>query len=220
MGIRPWMVAIVAGMIASLGSGSPKASENASIELPTPGRTSEMFRCDARYCALPSQGSYPYIVMGLFQAMATAPQSEQLFHEMRSAHRWPALPDDPSAFYISLQPVSIALPDGHALTVLMAQDEVYATTPKPGDLVRYSPHFGAHEQPPTDPKARVYWSIDGCVAVICRAEDKACFSRYAQGVFRRPDGMAMSPQTFKPLPQSTAIDVQSLLPIRNPGKAL
>jgi hypothetical protein len=217
MRIRPWMVAIAAGMMASSGTGLLRASDDASVKLPVPGRALEMFRCDARYCAMPSQGSYPYIVIGLFQAMATAPQSEQLFNDMRSKRHWLALPDDPSAFYVSLQPISIALPDGHALTVLMAQDEVYATTPKPGDLVRYSPHFGAHEQPPADPKARAYWSIDGCVAVICRAEDKACFSRYAQGVFRRPDGMAMSPRTFKPLLQSTAIDVQSLLPIRNSG---
>lgn len=169
---------------------------------------------------MPSQGSYPYIVIGLFQAAATASQSQQLFSDMRAQHRWSSLPDDPSAFSAALQPVSITLFDGNALAVLMSQDEVYATTPKPGDLVRYSPHFGVHELPPTDPKARAYWSIDGCVAVICRAQDKACFSRYVQGIFRRPDGMAISPKTFKPLPGGAVIDVQSLLPIRSAGKTL
>ncbi|MBB6242992.1 hypothetical protein [Rhodanobacter sp. MP1X3] len=220
MHIRPWMVTVAAGILAILGAGSLKAGDSASIKLPAPVRTADIFHCDARYCAMPSQGSYPYIVIGLFQAMATVKQSQQLFIDTRTQHRWLSLPDDPAAFYASLQPVSITLTDGNALAVLMAQDEVYATTPKPGDLVRYSPHFGAYELPPTDPKARAYWSIDGCVAVICRAQDRACFSRYAQGVFRRPDGMAISPKTFKPLPQGTVIDVQSLLPIRSSGKVL
>ncbi len=220
MHIRPWMVTVAAGISAIVGAGSLKAGDSASIKLPAPVRTADIFHCDERYCAMPSQGSYPYIVIGLFQAMATVKQSQQLFIDTRTQHRWLSLPDDPAAFYASLQPVSITLTDGNALAVLMAQDEVYATTPKPGDLVRYSPHFGAYELPPTDPKARAYWSIDGCVAVICRAQDRACFSRYAQGVFRRPDGMAISPKTFKPLPQGTVIDVQSLLPIRSSGKVL
>ena len=84
--------------------------------------------------------------------------------------------------------------------------------PRPGDLIRYSPHRGSYEIPPADPVERAYWSIDGCIAVVCRAEDKACFDRYRQGVFRTSDGVQLSPYTFKPLKHAAAIDPDSLLP--------
>jgi hypothetical protein len=187
-------------------------ADDSHAKLPLPSHDAKSFRCSAHACSMPSQGQYPYIVIGLYQATASAGQSEQLFTDMRAHHFWSALPDDPVAFYANLQPVSIALPNGKALALLMAQDEFKIAKPQPGDLVRYSAHFGTHEMPPNDPKARAYWSVDGCVAVICREDDKACFGRYAQGVFRRPDGIAISPNTFNPVPNGTAIDVDSLLP--------
>jgi hypothetical protein len=192
-------------------------AENAHAQLPVPSRDAQAFRCLANACTMPSQGQYPYVVIGLYQSAATDAQSKQLFKDMRTRQHWSSLPDDPAAFYAALQPVTIALPDGKALAVLMGREEFALTKFQAGDLVRYSAHFGTHEMPPDDSKARAYWSIDGCVAVVCRAQDKACFSRYAQGVFRRPDGMALSPQTFKPLPHGTVIDMDSLLPKHTAG---
>jgi len=161
---------------------------------------------------MPSQGSYPHLIIGRFQAMASAPQAQRLFTDMRAQHKWQALPDDPMAFYAALQPVIIQLADGKVLAVLMAQDEAHVELPQKGDLVRYSPHRGKYEIPPTDPKERAYWAVDGCVSVICRAEDKACFGRYPAGVFRPKDGVQISPQTFQPVPHGALIDVNSLLP--------
>ena len=161
---------------------------------------------------MPLQGSYPDLIVGRFQAMATPAQSRQLFTDMRERHAWSALPNEAAGFYAALQPVTIALPDGAALAVLMAQDEAHIAQPQPGDLVRYSPHRGKYEIPPADPKARAYWGIDGCVAILCRAQDKACFSRYVSGVFRPTDGRALSPRTFQPLPLGAVIDPQTLLP--------
>jgi hypothetical protein len=203
--------------VALLAFGAPgfALAHDVPTKLPAPTTRTEIFQCDAHFCAMPTQGSYPYVIIGLFQSMATAPQSEQLFRDMQQQQHWMSLPKDPSAFYTALQPVSVSLPEGGAIAVLMGQDEVFATTPKPGDLVRYSPHFGAYEIPPSDPKARAYWSVDGCLAVVCRAQDKACFGRYLQGVFRRKDGMAISPETFKPIPHGSVIDIQSLLPKRD-----
>ncbi|MFC5582169.1 hypothetical protein [Rhodanobacter terrae] len=166
---------------------------------------------------MPSQGSYPDLVIGRFQAMATPAQSRRLFADMRARHAWSALPNDAAEFYAALQPVTIALPNGTALAVLMAQDEAHIAQPKPGDLVRYSPHRGKYEIPPTDPKARAYWGVDGCVAILCRAQDKACYSRYVSGVYRPADGHALSPRTFQPLPHGTVIDPQTLLPRRTIG---
>lgn len=184
---------------------------------PLPSRHADAFRCDAHACAMPYQGAYPYLVIGRFQAMATRLQSEHLFDDMRALHLWSALPHESSAFYAALQPVTIALPDGTALAVLMAQDEAHVALPKPGDLVRYSPHRGTYEIPPADPKARAYWAVDGCVAVLCRAQDTACFGRYVSGVFRPRDGMALSLRTYQPMPRGTVIDVETLLPKRGAG---
>jgi len=160
---------------------------------------------------MPSTGSYPHLIVGIFKSSATAAQSRQLFVDMRAHHFWQSLPDDAVAFHVALQPVAIRLPDDTSLAVLMAQDEVRVARPMPGDLVRYSPHRGKYELPPEDPVARAWWAVDGCVAVLCRAQDKACFSRYAAGVFRTTDGMEISPRTFRPLSTGMAIDPDTLL---------
>lgn len=209
--MHPYLRWASASTVLCLSIGVAAARESTS-PLPVPSAQAAAFRCEARDCVMPSQGSYPYLVIGRFQAMATPAQSRQLFADMRARHAWPALPNDASEFYATLQPVTIALPNGTALAVLIAQDEAHIAQPKPGDLVRYSPHRGKYEMPPADPKARAYWGIDGCVAILCRAQDKVCFSRYVSGVFRPTDGRALSPRTFQPLPHGAVIDPQTLLP--------
>jgi|Hof3ISUMetaT_8_FD_contig_41_59404_length_969_multi_2_in_0_out_0_2 hypothetical protein len=181
-------------------------------ELPTPTHRTEVFKCDERVCAMPGGGSYPHLILGRFQAAASAAQSGTLFTGMRLRGYWKALPDDPGLFFRNLQPVSVRLPDRAIMAVLMTQEEFSVMAPRPGDLIRYSPHRGSYEIPPADPVERAYWSIDGCIAVVCRAEDKACFDRYRQGVFRTSDGVQLSPYTFKPLKHAAAIDPDSLLP--------
>lgn len=73
------------------GIGSSVAHEGRS-ELPIPTSEARAFRCDAQDCVMPSQGAYPYLVIGRFQATATARQSRQLFSNMRARHLWSALP--------------------------------------------------------------------------------------------------------------------------------
>lgn len=214
--MHPYLRWASASVMLCLSIGIASALES-TPQLPIPSAQAAAFRCKARDCEMPSQGSYPDLVIGRFQAMATAAQSRQLFADMRARHAWSALPDDSAGFYTALQPVTIALPNGTALAVLMAQDEAHIAQPKPGDLVRYSPHRGKYEIPPADPKARAYWGVDGCVAILCRAQDKACFSRYVSGVYRPADGRALSPRTFQSLPHGTVIDPQTLLPRRTIG---
>ena len=161
---------------------------------------------------MPGEGSYPHIVIGIFQTAATRKQSERLFHDMRQQQLWPLLPTDASEFYAAVQPVAIRLNDGKLLAVLISQEEAHVAPSQPGDLVRYSPHFGAHEIPPADLNERAYWSVDGCVAVLCRAKDKACLKTYAQGVFRHGDGVQISATSFNPMAHGRVIDPQSMLP--------
>jgi hypothetical protein len=179
--------------------------------LPVPTDRVDIFRCDDQACAMPSTGSYPHLIVGVFKSSATAAQSRQLFADMRAHHFWQSLPDDAAAFHAALQPVAIQLPDAGSLVALMAQDEVRVARPMPGDLVRYSPHRGKYELPPENPAELAWWAIDGCVAVLCRAQDKACFKRYATGVFRTADGMEISSRTFRPLSNGAVIDPDTLL---------
>jgi len=177
-----------------------------------PTRAADPFHCDAHSCPMPGQGAYPHLIVGRFDAAASASQSAQLFAAMRAHHLWQGLPAGAGDFQQNLQPVSILLLDGAALVVLMTQEEFRVAPPHAGDLVRYSPHRGDFEMPPEDPKARTYWAVDGCVAVVCRKQDRSCFGRYLAGVFRTRDGAALSPYTFRPLEGARAIDPDSLLP--------
>lgn len=181
-----------------------------------PTRAADPFRCDAHACPMPPQGAYPHLIVGRFEAAASASESKRLFSAMRARHLWQGLPPDAEDFQRNLQPVSILLPDGAAMVVLMTQEEFQVAPPRTGDLVRYSPHRGDFEMPPEDPKARTYWAVDGCVAVVCRKEDVSCAGRYLAGVFRTRDGVALSPYTFRPLEGVQAIDPDSLLPKARP----
>ena len=180
--------------------------------IPAPTLQADPFRCDHTYCAVPTDGTYPFLVIGQFKAQATDEQGRRLFKQMQPHHPWKDLPPDADEFLSELQPVSIVLPANEALAVVMPQSEIKAARPKAGDLVRYSPHRGDYEVPPQDPKERAYWAVDGCVAVLCRAGDKSCFAHYAQGVFRPEDGVAISPHTYRALPNAVVIDTATLLP--------
>jgi hypothetical protein len=195
---------------ATLTTACASAAQPANV-LPVPTHRADIFRCDGQACAMPSASSYPHLIVGIFKSSATAAQSRQLFADMRARHFWQSLPDDAVAFHTALQPVAIQLPDASSLAVLMAQDEVRVARPMPGDLVRYSPHRGKYELPPENPAELAWWAIDGCVAVLCRAQDKACFKRYATGVFRTADGMEISARTFRPLSNGAVIDPDTLL---------
>jgi hypothetical protein len=190
----------------------------AEVPLPT-SRAEASYRCDRDRCAMPADSTYPYVVIGTFVGNASREESVRLYSEMRERGHWQALPSDVERFSETLQPVSIALESGGSLAFLMTQEEAKAVPIQVGDLVRYSPHRGTHEIPPTDPAERSYWAIDGCVAMICRASDKQCFDRYRSGIYRIPDGVALSPSTFKPRAGKAAIDLDTLLSKDSPGNA-
>lgn len=202
---------VTAFLCAGSFCGAACAAQHGS-HLPTPVSTSHAFRCTQHACAMPAAGAYPYLIIGRFQSKATTSQSRQLFKAMRAQEHWQQLPSA-TAFQSGLQPVAIRLPDDSVLAVLMTREEVHVARPHPGDLVRYSPHRGKYEIPPEDPIQRAWWSVDGCVAILCRVGDTSCYKRYRAGVYRPSDGVAISAYTFKPLPRHVAIDPDSLLPV-------
>lgn len=206
---RMWAGALASTVCMGIGAGA-----FAGTKVPTPVRQ-HAFACTTQNCAMPDKGAYPYLVVGRFDQAASAQQSKRLFRAMRRQHHWQHLPNSAGDFRTNLQPVTIRLANGSRLAVLMAREEMTIAHPQSGDLVRYSPHRGKYEIPPTDPKAAAYWAIDGCVAILCRAGDDACFKRYRTGVYRPSDGVAISARTFKPLPHHVAIDPDSLLPVRH-----
>jgi len=161
---------------------------------------------------MPEHGAYPHLVIGRIVAVADESQTRALFDAMRRHGRWSTLPTSRAIFWKNLQPVAIDAGSGEATITLTSQDEMHAAPLRVGDLVRYSPHRGRYEVPPTDKIAAAFWSVDGCVAVLCRASDKQCFGRYAKGLFQVSDGVQLSPDTLKPLQHGITIDAETMLP--------
>lgn len=160
---------------------------------------------------MPDKGAYQNLVVGRVAAVANATQAAALFDEMRRHGRWSSLPSGAATFWKNLQPVAIEAGRGTVMITLTSQDEMHAVPLRVGDLVRYSPHRGTYETPPTDKTAAAYWTVDGCVAILCRASNKRCMKRYASGLFRITDGAQLSPRTLAPLRHGIVIDPQSML---------
>ena len=169
------------------------------------------FDCSQR-CGIEQEGAYPHLIVGRVDGVASAEQSAALFQAMRKAGHWEALPADPEAFRQAIQPVSIRLPAGRSYTVLITQKEAQAAPLKVGDFVRYAPHRGVNETPPTQADALAYWLITGCVAVLCRGVDQACIGGYRDGVYRAGDGVQLTSDGHAQAPGGARIDPYSMRP--------
>ena len=193
---------------SSMASAKPT---NQSLTKPIP------FNCtnDAR-CGLRSDTAYNYQVVGSFLKTATRAESDALFKKLRTDGLWLFLPNDPKQFYdeIAIVSVSVNQPGFKPITVMIPRFEADAGGFKAGDLVRYSPHLLGHEQPPVDtPLARQYWSITGCVMVLCRQEDKACFNTYRPSIYAFPSGKQVD-FNHQIVPGGLTVDPTNMRPIQ------
>lgn len=195
----------------ALAIGAP-TSACLAVAHPAQSAQSASFACFALSCGMPEHGAYPHLVVGHIAAIARPDQAKTLFEGMRRRGRWSALPPDADIFSKNLQPVAIDAGSGVVMISLTSQDEMHAAPLRVGDFVRYSPHRGRYEMPPTDKTAAAYWSVDGCVAILCRASDKLCIKRYTSGLFRATDGVQLSSRTLAPLQHGIVIDAQTMLP--------
>jgi len=131
---------------------------------------------------------------------------------MRKAKHWKTLPADAEGFRQAIQPISLRLPSGRSYTVLITQKEAQAAPSQVGDFVRYAPHRGVNEKPPTEADALAYWLTTGCVAVLCRAGDNACIGGYRSGVYSATDGTQLTLDGRAADPGGGRIDPYSMRP--------
>lgn len=168
--------------------------------------------CSGSDCEIIKEIPYKNLVVGIFQSSLDSRQTGKYFHEARSQGVLGNLPDDESRFAQAIQPVVVQIDQTTAKIYLISQQEAKASEFHSGDLVRFSPHRGGREMPPShDPAAVTYWNTLGCVAVLCRAEDAACRQRYKEGIYRLSDGQALN-VNGEPIADHSAIDPGSMLP--------
>jgi len=173
--------------------------------------------CSDFTCGLPTSGAPQYLIIGTVVSVASTNDSAHLFERMRARQSWTSLPPSPERFTREIQTLVINAGD-RTIAVNMSRAEMNAAPVAAGDFVRYAPHHGAFEKPPADPEAATYWSIDGCVAILCRAGDKECARRYVAGAFDHVSGAQLSTNPKRPLPRGRTIDVESLLPREPPTR--
>lgn len=169
------------------------------------------FDCSQR-CGVEQEGADPHLIVGVVDAVAGEEQGATLFQTMRLAKRWLALPEKFESFRQSVQPVSVRLPAGRSYTVLISQQEAHAAPLKVGDFVRYAPHRGINEKPPTEAEALAYWNVIGCIAILCRSGDSRCIGGYRAGIYRATDGTALALDGQRTDPTAPSIDPQSMRP--------
>jgi hypothetical protein len=171
--------------------------------------TQTSFAASTEQHELYGKAPYPNLIVGTITAAATPEQSKALFLEGRKRGWWARLSPDPSEFAAKIQPVSMTLPSGKSLTILMTAEEYRASPLKTGDFGRYTPHSHGYERArPNDP----YWAAVGCVIVLCRASDAKCPAAYKSGIFRMSDGVQLDALGMHPVPGGTVIDTISMRP--------
>lgn len=180
------------------------------------------FDCASADCGLPGDGPYPHLVVGAVRRVADESDAEAVFRRARTRGYWAALPDDLPGFIRAIQMMSIEIPgaDGpEEITLLMGREHFDAIKIAAGDLVRYIPHPPGHSAPPSnDPAAAAYWSLFGCIAVLCRAQDRLCPARHVQGVYGLGDGVQLDAHTRAPLAGGARVDPGTYLPIGSVGR--
>lgn len=174
--------------------------------------------CKADRCGLHADGPYPDYVVGTVAHIGTDADMRRVFDWTRHHGYWKALPDTLAPYLKDVELVTIALPPAVArrpITVFVTHEEFAVSPYRIGDLVRYSPHGADHEAPPRPDRddGLLFHGLTGCVALLCRAGDRACVRRYVEGVFTKADGRQVDLATGKVIPGGLRIDPVSMLPM-------
>lgn len=178
------------------------------------------FDCTHPRCGLPGDGPYHDIVVGRIAHEATDKQAAAIFRWARAHGYWKGLPADVKGFQKTVQIMAVEIqgPQGPKdLTLLMGRPDFEAVGIAVGDTVRFRPHpstAGSPETQASDP----YWQLFGCIAVLCRAEDRACARRYVPGIYRHADGVALDADSGAPIHGGIRIDTGTYLPLTARGK--
>lgn len=178
------------------------------------------FNCKTNRCGLLAKASYPNLVLGSIERIADKNDMRAVFKWAHAHGYWNSLPANGKGYLDAVKMLSLSVPNSHgqgkrSITVLMTPEEFNLAPLHVGELVRYSPHGAKHERAerPTDPIARAYWDLVGCVALICRKTDHACWTRYRTGVYRKKDGREINASNGQMMAHGTRIDPISLFPV-------
>lgn len=177
--------------------------------------------CVHHRCGLLANGTYRNLVIGRVLHVGSAADMTRVYHWAKAHGYWKSLPNTLSPYLHDVRLVTLALPHSvskRPVTVFMQIEEYAAAPLSIGSLVRYSPH-GVHHDVPAKADAEelaLYHGLTGCVAVLCRKHDAACFKRYRQGVFTKAHGQPVSLRSGKPIPGGAAINPVSLFPRKSP----
>lgn len=164
--------------------------------------------CDAADCGIRRAAAYPHLVIGRLVRVASEAEMRALYRWAR-AGAWKGFGDS-EADYLERNRLLILPADdaGTPVWLHMSHEEYRRVTFQSGDLLRYTPRTAGG----SDAAPSIYSALAGCIAILCRAEDRACAQQYRAGVFRRADGVQIDFVTEAPLPAGVTIDPLSLLP--------
>lgn len=167
--------------------------------------------CPKGGCGIGKPVLYPNIVIGPLQHVASDTEMRK-FYRWAKAGPWKKFPDSEDD-YVARNRLFVVPVDKQGTPVIlhMCRQEYDQVDFHTGDLIRYTTHIGPnpHQSGPAPMK---FSTIAGCIMIVCRAEDKACWGHYQQGVFRRADGVQIDFKTGKPIPDGIVIDTVSMLP--------
>ncbi|MCP8690104.1 hypothetical protein [Marinobacterium sedimentorum] len=177
------------------------------------------FDCDRNRCGLKTDGSYPHLVLGTVQKVASDTDTAAVYRWAKEYGYWADLPDNQGNFIRSIQMMSVEITgqgSTEEITLLMGREHYDAIVIKAGDLVRYTPHEMTQPIPEdTEDTNRLYWNIFGCIAVLCRADDGKCFERYSTGIYGVADGIGLNSHGEVSEEVTRRIDPITYLPIRS-----
>lgn len=173
--------------------------------------------CLADRCGLHADGPYPDYVIGTLAGIGSEADVKQAFQWAKHHGYWKSLPDSVAPYLQDVKLITIGLPASMArypVTVFVTQQE-YAVSPyRVGDLVRYSPHGSDHEIAPKRDANDIalFHGLTGCVALLCRQNDRSCQKRYLRGVFTKLQGLQVNLSTGRVIKGGMKINPVSLLP--------
>ena len=180
------------------------------------------FDCSSDACGLPGDGPFSNLVVGTVKRVANDADARTVFHWARKHGYWAALAEDAQRFPHTIQMMSVEVPGARGpreITLLMGRGHYDAIRIVAGDLVRYTPRRPGNAAPDSkDPGADAYRKLFGCIAVLCRAEDRSCPARYTAGVYRLGDGVQLGADLGTPLAGGVQVDTGTYLPIRPIGQ--
>lgn len=173
--------------------------------------------CKHNRCGLPGDGPNLRLAIGTVTRVASDAEAQTVFRWARAHHYWRTLSASADDFTKSIQLVAIQIPGPTGprdMTLLMGRKFFDAIKIAVGDFVRYQPHARVRSVSTFDnPSDAAYWNLFGCIAVLCRASDRACPSRYVAGMFAADSGKQVDSYTGTPLASGVRIDKMTYLPL-------